>query len=454
MHILFIKVNKLVKNVNKDEHLKILTDWNFWKTSLRTGNERKQYSEKCLRFLKSNVVVSIIGVRRSGKSYIMRQAIKKLIDGGIDRKNTLMINFEDQRFAEFYPKLLDEIYETYLEALKPEGKPFVFLDEVHNVPQWERWVRTMHELEKAKIILSGSSSKLLTGDLATVLTGRHLDIHVFPLSFKEFLYFRGLEINDELSVVSKRIEIKRFFSEYFEFGGFPEVVLSGDKKQLLLAYFDDMLTKDIEKRYLLKKSEKLRALARFYLTNFSNTITFNSLKKTLDTTVNTIEKYSSYLEEACMIFFVKRFSFKVKEQENSARKVYSVDSGLANAIGFKFSENMDRIAENIVAVELKRKQAENPNLELYYWKSVYDEEVDFVVKESTTIKQLIQVCWDISEYRVKNREIKALIKGARELSCNNLLVITGDYEGKEKIASKGENYDVLYVPLWKWLLAK
>ena len=157
------------------------------------------------------------------------------------------------------------------------------------MPNWERWVRTMQELGKAKIIVSGSSSKLLAGELASVLTGRHLDIFVFPLSLAEFLYFKGLEIKDELDMVSKKIEIKRAFNEYFEFGGFPEVILSEEKKSLLLTYFDDILTKDIEKRYKLRKGEKLRALARFYLTYISSLITFNSLTKSLGTTTNTIE---------------------------------------------------------------------------------------------------------------------------------------------------------------------
>ena len=293
--------------------LEILQDWNFWKKELDTGNERGMYLGKCLRFLRTDVVIAIIGVRRVGKSYIMRQTIKKLIEKGVEREDILMINFDDNRFVEFYPELLDDIFETYLEFVKPAKTPVVLLDEIHNVPKWERWVRTTQELGKAKIIISGSSSKLLAGELATVLTGRHLDISVFPLSFDEFLYFNDLEIKDELDLIAKRIEIKRFLREYFEFGGFPEVVLSCDKKQLLLTYFDDILTKGIERRYKLKKGEKLRALAKFYLTNISNTITFNSLKKSLDLTTNTVENFSSYLEEAGLIFFVKRFSFKVKE---------------------------------------------------------------------------------------------------------------------------------------------
>jgi len=170
--------------MDKKELIEILQEWNFWKKELDTGKERELYLEKCLRFLNVNVVVSIIGIRRSGKSYIMRQTIKKLIKKGTESKNILMVNFEDRRFAEFYPKFLDEIYETYIEFLKPDKEQFIFLDEIHNVPKWEKWVRTMHELGKGKIIISGSSSSLLTGELASILTGRHLDVFIFPLSFR------------------------------------------------------------------------------------------------------------------------------------------------------------------------------------------------------------------------------------------------------------------------------
>jgi len=436
--------------MEKKELLEILQDWNFWKKELDTGKERKEYLKQANRLVKSKIIIAIIGVRRSGKSYLMRQVIKKLIEEKKERKNVLFVNFEDKRFAEFYPKLLDEIYETYLEFLKPSGKPLILLDEVHNIPKWERWVRTMQELDKAKIVISGSSSKLLAGELATVLTGRHLDIFVFPLTFKEFLYFKNLEIKDNLDMITKKTEIKRLLSEYIEFGGFPEVVLGEEKKQLLLTYFDDILTKDIEKRYKLRKSEKLRALVRFYLTNISNTITFNSIKKFLDVTTNTTEKFSSYLEEANMIFFVKRFSYKIKEQEKAPRKVYSIDSGLANAVGFKFSSNLGHSAENIVAIELKKKGTANPNLEIYYWQDL-QHEVDFVLKE-VKVKQLIQVCWNIEEYKTRERELKALLKASKKLKCKNLLVITADYEREEKIKSKNRTYKIKFIPLWEWLL--
>lgn len=434
--------------MEKSDILEIMYDWNFWKKELDTGKKRNDYTKQCLEFLKTNIIVAIIGVRRSGKSYIMRQAIKELNGKGVKRENILMINFEDRRFMEFYPGLIDEIYETYLEVINPDEVPFIFLDEVHNVPNWERWARTMHELKKAKIVISGSSSKLLSGELATVLTGRHLDVFTFPLSFKEFLYFKNLEIRDELEQIANKIEIRRFFNEYIEFGGFPDVVLSDNKKDLLLTYFDDILTRDIEKRYKLKKSEKLRMLARFYLTNVSNPVTFNSLAKFLHTSTVTVGKFSSYLEEANLIFFVKRFSFKVKEQEKAPRKVYSIDSGLSNAVGFKFSSDSGKILENIVAIELRKKEAEDVNTEIYYWHNPQHEEVDFVIKKGPEVAQLIQVCRDIGDYKTKERETRALLKASAELKCDNLLILTHNKEGEETIKNKG----IKYMPLGEWLL--
>src|SRR3989344_6216825 len=220
--------------IDKNQILEILEDWNFWKKELDSGYEREKYLELAFKFLNPNVILSFIGVRRSGKSYLMRQLAKKLIEKGSEKNRILIINFEDRRFTEFNLELLDRIYETYLENLNPKNKPYVFLDEIHKIPKWEKWARTMHELNKAKIIVSGSSSELISGELATVLTGRHLDINVFPLSFKEFICFKGLEIKNKLDLVSKKLEIKKLLKEYLEFGGFPEIVLNEDRKIFFL----------------------------------------------------------------------------------------------------------------------------------------------------------------------------------------------------------------------------
>lgn len=434
--------------MDKNEIMKILEDWNFWKANLDTGIAREEYLEKLGEFLETKQVLAITGARRSGKSFIMKQVARNLIDGGKDRKETLIINFEDPRFVELKVDVLQEIYETYLEFLSPNGTPYIFLDEVQEIEGWEKWVRMIQELQKAKIVVSGSNAKLLSKELGTLLTGRHLDITVFPLSFKEYLFFKEIFLKDDLDLVSKGIQLKGLLRKYLELGAFPEIVLSTQKQQILLTYFDDILNKDLIRRYKIRKPDKLKALAKYYLSNISTLVTFNSLERPLGISVDTIEKFSDFLENAYLIFFLKRFSFKVKGQEKSPRKVYCIDTGLSNAVGFKFSQNLGRLAENIVFLELKRRQTQNPESELYYWKDVHHKEIDFVLKEGLKVTQLIQVCWQLGEIKTKEREIKSLLKAMDEFSLEEGLVVTEDYEQDSVINDK----KVRFIPLWKWLV--
>jgi len=378
----------------------------------------------------------------------MKQLAKKLTDEGLDKKQILIINFEDPRFTQLDSKLLQKIYETYLESLNPEDKPYIFLDEIQEVEDWERWVRMMHELGKAKIIVSGSNAKLLSKELSTLLTGRHIDLTIFPLSFREFLFFNSIEVKEELDIISKKIEINRLLKEYFEFGSFPEVVLNPEKEQILLSYFDDVVNKDLVRRYRIRKPEKLKSLVMFYLSNISSQTTFNALRKHLSISTSTVEKFSNYLETVYLTFFLKRFSFKFKEQEKSPRKVYSIDTGLSNTIRLRFSQNIGKVAENLVFLELLRRKITNPKIELYYWKNERHQEVDFVIKDGISIKKLIQVCWDINKLNTKKRETGSLIKGLEELKLSEGLIITEEYEGEENIKDK----KIKYLPLCKWLL--
>ena len=423
--------------------LEILNRWNFWKEEKDTGIERGGYIDKGIRFLRSNVIIAIIGVRRSGKSFIMRQIARHLI-GSNSARDTLIVDFEDPELEGSDSETLNKIYEVYVKELSPT-RPIIFLDEIHIVTNWEKWVRMMHELGKARIFISGSSSKLLSGELSTVIAGRHLDIRVFPLSFNEFLDFRGIEIEDMLDIVDKRFEIERSIKEYLEFGGFPEVVLSENKRELLTNYWKDIIYRDVILRFKIRKIEHFRSLGRFYLTNISSPITFNRISKFLGISDDTVETFSRYLVETFSIFFVKRFSFSLREQENSPRKVYSIDNGLSNAIGFRFSDNFGRLMENLVAIELKRR-----GKEVYYWKDYQQREVDFVVKDGLNVKELIQVCYDIEDFTTKERELKALVKASKELKCKNLKVITWDYEAKEEFKNKR----IEFIPLWRWLLNK
>ncbi len=434
--------------MDKNEIIKIFGDWNFWDKDLNAGIKRPYYLNKIKKLHESSHIIVITGARRSGKSFIMRQTAKTLIKGGIRKNSILIVNFEDPRFVELNTKILQQIYDVYLEFLNPQEKPYLFLDEIQEVKDWEKWVRIIHELDKAKIIISGSNAKLLSRELSTLLTGRHLDLVIFPLSFKEFLRFRNVDLSKRFEIVNKEIEIKRLLREYIEFGSFPEVVLGGEKKQILLNYFEDILNKDIVRRFKIRKSKELISLAKFYLGNISSLITFSSLESTLNISADTVEKFSRYLEDTFILFFLKRFSYKFREQEKSPRKVYAIDVGLANTVGFRFSQNMGRLAENLVFLELKRKEMLVSNLEIYYWKDVNHREVDFLIKENLKVKQLIQVCWEVNRPETKNREIRALLKAMKEFNLEDGLIITDDYEAEENIKGKKINY----IPLWKWYL--
>jgi len=437
--------------MEKTRIVEVLSRWNFWKRDLDTGILRKSYVDELLKFVKTDKIVSIVGVRRSGKTTLMKQMAKLLMEGGTGRDDLLMVNFEEPEFEGADAKALQRIYEAYLEIVKPSRKPFVFLDEIQNVRGWERFVRSLNERGDAFVTISGSSSKLLSKELATVLTGRQVYFEVFPLSFREFLSFEKMEIGGVKDILLNSLKIKRLFREYMEVGGFPEIVLNKDpdfRARTFRSYYEDIVSRDVIQRFKVKKSDKLKALARFYLTNISSPISFNRISGFIQLPTETVRRFSSYLETANLIFFIRRFSWSVKEQENSPRKVYSIDVGISNAVGFRFRENLGKAAEDLVAVELRRRQAQNPNLEAFYWGDHQQREVDFVIKKGLKVRELIQVCWDVSDLETRRREVKALAKGMEEFKLKEGLVLTGDFEGGEKVGGRR----IVYRPLWKWLL--
>lgn len=426
--------------MNNNEILSVLQSWNFWGKDLDeidVGNPRKMYLHKLNEMLQSGQVVSITGVRRSGKSFILRAFAKELMTKGRLSREILIVNFEDPRFdSELDAAFLEKIYQTYLREMMPKNKPVIFLDEVQKVLGWEKWVRMMHELNKAQIVITGSNADLLSGDLSSVLTGRHLDLKVMPLSFVEFSEFK------------KKAGEKVDFDEYLSQGGFPAAVFAINSNEIILQILDDIVEKDIIKRFNVRKEDKLKSLLRFYLSNISAQISYSALEKHLGLTGDTIAKFSRYFENVYLLFFLKRYSFKVKEQEKTTRKVYAIDTGLATAGGFQFAENSGRLLENVVFLELKRRTNFLLNTEIYYFQDQAHREVDFVVKKGHKIKELIQVCMTMSQFKTKSREFKGLLSGARELKCDNLLIITNEEEGEEKVHGK----KIKIMPLAKWLV--
>ncbi len=428
--------------MENEKIIEILNDWNFWKKDLNIGVYRKKYLERINKLLKTEQIIAITGVRRSGKSTLMKQFIKKHIDSGSDRKSFLYINFEEPKFTGLLSlEFLEQIYQAFIEIVKPGEKPVILLDEVQNVPMWEKFVRGYSEKNEAYFIISGSSSKLLSKEFGSLLTGRWLEIKVYPLDFREFLEFKNLKIIDKLDIISKKIKIKQILREYIEFGGFPLVSLKEEKEDILTRIFDDIIIRDIGERYNIRRLDKLKILAKRYLTDFSCPISYRNIAKAVGLSLDSVERISSYMQEAYLIYFINKFSYSLKKQEINPRKVYCIDSGLINIVGFRFIENLGRLYENLVFLSLMQN-----GKEVYYYKE--KGECDFIVKEKQKITQLIQVCYNINDLDTKKREIDSLLEASTKLKCNNLLIITDDLEKEEKVKRK----KIKFIPLWKWLL--
>jgi predicted AAA+ superfamily ATPase len=430
--------------MERDEILRILLDWNYWGDYKDTSIERREHIKELNRLLKTGEIVVIKGVRRSGKSTLILQLVKKLVEEGLKEENTLVVNFEDPRFKNLCLELLDKIYETYREELQVEAEHLVVLDEVQEIEGWEKFARFLQEAKKACVIITGSSSKLLSEEYSTLLAGRHVDMEIHPLSFKEFLGFKGLLIENRRDIIQYRHKIRKLQNDYIEFGGFPKVTLIEEGKADLLAnYFRDIVIKDVQMRFKVRETGKLEELAKYYLTNIATLQSYNRIRKTLNLSLDTVERYSRYFSIARLLFFVPKFAYSLKEQILNPKKVYCIDSGLRNIVSFKFSEDIGRIVENIVFLELFRS-----GKEVYYWRDRTGREIDFVVKEGPRVSELVQVCWNVEDEKTRRREIGALVKAMDELKLKDGLIITEDSEGQEDINGKS----VTYKPLWKWLV--
>lgn len=437
--------------MNREEIWEILVDWNLWGNFTEKFRTREHYLKKTLNLVGGKEILVLKGIRRSGKSSLAYLAIEEMMNKNLTKRDTLIINLEDPRF----PSKLDstdlmDIYEVYLEKLNPAREHIVLLDEVQVVDRWEKFARFLIEAKKAKVIVTGSSSRLMSEEYATVLTGRHLDMEVFPLNFKEFLEWHNIKIKNDIEITKKRYEIQNQLEEYITYGGFPEVILSekNRKNTLLRTYLNDIITKDIVKRFNIREIEKLENLVKNYITNISTLQSYNKLKEVVGLSLDSVERFSKHLKTARLFFFIPKFSYSIEQQILTPKKVYCIDTGFYSIAGFKFTKNTGRLMENLVAIELQRKQSTNPLSEIYYWKDHQQREVDFILKEGPQIRELIQVCYDVNDPGTKEREVKALAKASEELKCNNLGVITWDYESKEEFKSK----EIRFIPLWKWLL--
>jgi len=360
----------------------------------------------------------ITGVRRCGKSTLLHQLIK-------NQKKAYYINFEDPRLGGFDLRDLTKI-EPIMEEIYGKGGTY-FFDEIQNVQEWERFIRYLVD-KKEKVVLTGSNASLLSKELGTKLTGRHLDYELFPFSFKEFLKFRDIEP----SLVA--------FKEYLFQGGFPEF-LKKNNPTILHEVLSDIVMKDIAVRFNIKNMDILKKIAVFLITNVGKEFSYNSIKKTFNIkSVQSVINYIGFFEEAYLLFSIPRFSYSFKQQQVNPKKVYSIDNGFSNNNSASFSKDSGKMLENLVFLTLRRKYKD-----IFYFQE--KSECDFIIKEKEKIIEAIQVCFDFNE-ETKDREINGLLESMKEFKLNSGLILTYNQDDEFKIEGK----TIKVLPVWKWLL--
>lgn len=426
--------------------MEILSSYNrFWNTTTIEAGITRDLLPACLSQLNSKEVVVLKGIRRSGKSTLMAQVIRDLLNQDVNPSAILRVNLEEPLFSSEYSiELLEQIYHTYRERVQPEGRCWLFLDEIQQIPGWESWVRGRLETEDLKIFVTGSSSQMLSREIGSKLTGRNISFEVFPLSFAEFIRFHDLKIITELDYINKKSVIRKLFHEYLKFGGFPEITLKesyDDKKLLLKSYFEDILYRDIVTRYEIRDVANLRNLAVYLLTQVARPTSITKLKNNFSISQDKTENYVSAIMESYLLFQLRAFSYSLKHSMRAGFKPYAIDTGLRNRVAFSFSEDVGWLVENVVACSLIRKYEE-----IYFSKN--GSETDFVVKEGMTITKRIQVWYDdVSASHIPTRECNCFKTVFGHERAESILV-TNDYDDSIEINAT----QVRCIPVIKFLL--
>lgn len=413
----------------------ILNSYNrFWATGRIDTGIPRDLLVRCIRQLNKKEAVLLKGVRRSGKSTLMAQMIGALFENGKKPAQVLRINLEEPLFAaEYSIELLEQIYRLYREKIYPSGRCYLFLDEIQNIPEWERWVRGRGETENLKIVITGSSSRLLSREVGAKLTGRHVSFELFPLSFAEFLRFKGLQVGSIESYFEQKPVIRSLFAEYRKYGGFPEVVLrdeAEDKELLLKQYFEDILHRDVVSRIEIRDTLTLQNLAVFLMSHIGRLTSVSNLKKNFGVSQDKVENYASALLESYLLYRLPKLELSMKKSIRARFKPYAIDTGLRNRVAFSFSEDSGWLAENIVLNHLRSRHEE-----IYYESN--GGEVDFVIKEGMKITRSIQV-WhaNAAETAIPEREFAAFKIRGKAAEKRDCLMITNDWSGAMKVGGK------------------
>jgi predicted AAA+ superfamily ATPase len=379
------------------------------------------------KYLKTKQITVISGIRRSGKSTFLSQIADNY-------KGYHYLNFDDERLVDFSVKDFSVLMSSFL---KMSDAKVIFLDEIQNVRNWERFVRRIFE-EGYKIFITGSNARLLSSELATHLTGRYVKIEMFPFSFVEYLNLKNISFQE--GGTKAEAKIKKAIDEYLLNGGFPEYSKSGDKESLKRIY-GDIMYRDLITRFKIRETKAFRELANYLFTNFSKELSYNSLKNILGfKSVMSVKNYVDFMEQSYLIFELFKYDFSLKKQYVSDKKIYVIDNGLRNEMAFNFSHDEGRLLENLVFIELRRRQ-----MEIFYYKD--KKECDFLIKDKNKIVSAIQVTKIFDKYN-RERELAGLEDALEKFNLKQGLILTIGEEEEIKIKKK----KIKILPVWKWLI--
>ena len=395
---------------------------------------KRELTKKVLSFLNLKLPIIITGVRRSGKStllYLIKNELK------LKDKEFIYVNFNDERLTDFSIKDFQKILD-FLEEEDFRDNCIILLDEIQETKGWEKWVDRIKN--KHQIFITGSNSKLLSKEISTILTGRSVNVSLYPFSFQEFLNAKNIEINNWKIDLKIQAKLRKYFNEFFSIGGIPKVIVDNDKR-LLRENYENILYRDIIKRFNKNLEKPIKEISVYLSSNISNEVSLRALSKTIQIkNLSTLKSILESFENSFLFFFVNKFDFSVRKQIQNPRKAYCIDNGFIMEIGFRFSENKGKILENLVFIELKR-----DGKEIYYLSE--KKECDFVIRNGAKINEAIQVCYEFNN-KNKERELGGLLEVLKKFNLKKGLILTYNQEDELNI----ENKKIFIKPVWKWIL--
>jgi predicted AAA+ superfamily ATPase len=396
--------------------------------------ERPFAFEECANYV-------FVGLRRVGKTYMLYQRLNQLLRKGIDRKDILFLNFEDERLSEMQSDDLNSILEVHYEMSGSDTKPILFFDEIQNVNHWDKFVRRLAD-SKYTIYVTGSNAKMLSSDVATTLGGRFLIYDVFPYSFEEQLKARNVDIDEDWKFSTiQQSKMNAYFSEYFKYGGLPEIINYKDKRSMLQSLYQKIYLGDICARNNIRNSKVMGLLIKKLAESVKQPTSYNRLQNVIKSTgqsvtVNTVIDYVSFAVDSWLILPIENGYAKIGERE-SVKKYYFIDNGILNLF---LVDSETSLLENFVAVTLCKKYGRE---NVVYLKG--DKEIDFYIEETNTA---IQVSYSIKDDNTRNREVDALCRYAQTNKDVKPMIIT--WEEKENLVVDGVSIEV--VPVLDWIL--